>query len=1036
MIASLAWKEYREQRPVWLTIALLATVLAFGVLELVMPIGAVMPGTTKVRSIITICFGLSVAYGLVAGALLFAGERESGTLDFLSMAAGRRSRILITKIMVGAFGVITLSLALAAILGWQRAMWSVSQRDMELGGWGWLRELPFWSLYAFIAGVFGSATAGTVMRAVGLGMFYATAISLLALLAPLLVLRHFPDADVFRPILRIALIVVGAVMLYSGYRLFCGIDINRSCVARQIATTSRWHNALIIGLRPVAWLIWQQGRGLMIGMLIAGACITLPLAAGVSLINGLAPGNRSNAETLDTSALLLGLAAWPAACLVIGGLAGLATLGGEQARQAQRFVGDQRLPIGRIWLVKSLVWFVFALMVSLLISCGTSLPFLYRYPTIEYQPMPLWPWRLNLARWLLWAMCLCYGFAFGQFLVLIFQRPVIAGFIGLVASIISVIWVPSLAAGGVHWHTLLLPPFVLIVGSRAMMAAWVAGPAAISRGRAIWAFSLFLFLSSLALGIGQRVWEIPDVSLTFDPEAYAKSLSTPMGSEAGRTAHAALHEMQARLQLARQRYADYPTALQETQARLAFPHRLAVTGILPIGAGAGFVAQASVVCPSPAAMLAQLSMEEVWRDLQELPVCFRNRADRLLYSVRDTDSEMAQIVGFVCEGNWTQMLDRLRHLPAGALFDPRQGLNPWDVPEFGLAADAARILCHRASLRQEEGDLAGALDDYQTSFALILTMANQASDRAFTYGAGAAYEALRGLKYWAVKASRHPELLARAEAMLRHFEKSLPTAVDVDKASYVGMLSFLSQPELSPKRWPNDPPVARDQSIYLAPWEQERQQRLLRAFYAGRMEAAALPFPEWMALAIEEANAAQANAAHSGHWQLTLGVWIQPRAPSSRPISRDKVTDWLAQSWWGRELGLWTTPLYENQLRCHLRAAELRISLIRYAAKNGRPARVLGDLVPAYIDHIPDDPYDGKTFRYRVSAGEEIPVVSNSVNAKWTVHPGQGVLWSVGPDQVDDGGKFQGPEDLRFPPRNRKTGDVIFIVPSVNEVLR
>jgi len=1024
MIPSLAWKEYREQRPIWLTVALLAAVLILGVLQFVTPIGGALPGTTKVRTIITICFGLSVAYGLVAGALLFAGESESGTLDFLDMAAGRRSKIWATKTIVGACGVMTLSLALAMILGWLRAMWSVSQQDIEVGGWGWLRELPFWSLYAFVAGVLGSATARSVMRAAGLGMFYATACSLLGLLAALLLLLGFPDGDLFRPIFKVTLIIVGVVMLYSGYRLFCGIDLNRSIVARPAAVTARWHDAVIIGLRPVVWLIWQQGRGLMIGMLIAGACITLPVAAGVSLINGLAPGGN------HTSALLLGLEVWPVACLVMGVFAGLATLGGEQARQAQCFVGDQRLPTGRIWLVKSLVWFLFAGMVSLLVSCGTSLPFLYQYPTLEYQPMLLWPWRLNLARWLLWAMSLCYGFAFGQFFVLIFQRPAIAGFIALVASIISVIWVPSLAAGGVRWCALLLPPLMLVVGCKAMMAAWVAGPAAMSRGRAIWALSLLLFLSSLALGIGQRAWEIPDVSLPFDPDAYTNSLSTPMGSEAGRTARAGLQEMQARLELARKRYADYPTALHETQARrLEFTHLLSVTRILPVGAGAGFVAQVSVICPSPAVMVAQLSLEHVWSALQESPSALRNPVNRMLYSFRDTDSEMAQLVDFVCEGDWTQQLQRLEHLPAGALFDPRQVTETWYVPEFGRAVDAVRVLCHRASLRDEEGKLAKALDDYQTSFAVILTMANQASDRAFTYWAGAAYDALRGLKNWSVTASRHPALLARAEATLRHFEKSFPSAVDMDKASYVAMLSFLSQPELSAKQWPNDPPVARDESIYLAPWEQQRQQRLLKAVYAGRIEAAALTFPDWMAL-----YRRGEKAAHPGQQHFTLGAWTEPRVTSSRLASRGKVTEWLEQTWWAPELGSWTTPLYEIQLRCHLRAAELRMALIRYAVKNGRPANVLGDLVPAYIDRIPDDPYDGKPFRYRVSAGEEIPVLSEYVDVKWPVHAGQGVLWSVGPDLVDDGGKAHGPEDLRFLRRNQKTGDLVFIIPSTSEL--
>ena len=117
--------------------------------------------------------------------------------------------------------------------------------------------------------------------------------------------------------------------------------------------------------------------------------------------------------------------------------------------------------------------------------------------------------------------------------------------------------------------------------------------------------------------------------------------------------------------------------------------------------------------------------------------------------------------------------------------------------------------------------------------------------------------------------------------------------------------------------------------------------------------------------------------------------------------------------------------------------------MIKYAVENRRAAATLADLVPKYIAAIPTDPYDGKPFRYRVSAGEYTvtPLASEGIGARSNVNrkilAGQGVLWCVGPDLVDDHGAIEDTDDLnRFVRPKEKTGDIVFIVPSVKELLR
>ena len=119
------------------------------------------------------------------------------------------------------------------------------------------------------------------------------------------------------------------------------------------------------------------------------------------------------------------------------------------------------------------------------------------------------------------------------------------------------------------------------------------------------------------------------------------------------------------------------------------------------------------------------------------------------------------------------------------------------------------------------------------------------------------------------------------------------------------------------------------------------------------------------------------------------------------------------------------------------RAALLKLALRWYQADNGKPAETLNPLVPKYLPSLPIDPFDpdGKPLRYRLSRGEEIEWPPRPETPDWTpppprivvvpspdgsgggmptfaaptrmIPPGQGILWSVGPDKIDDDGHRQ-----------------------------
>jgi hypothetical protein len=105
-----------------------------------------------------------------------------------------------------------------------------------------------------------------------------------------------------------------------------------------------------------------------------------------------------------------------------------------------------------------------------------------------------------------------------------------------------------------------------------------------------------------------------------------------------------------------------------------------------------------------------------------------------------------------------------------------------------------------------------------------------------------------------------------------------------------------------------------------------------------------------------------------------------------------------------------TIPVFPGIfIRYRMRAAELRataivIALRQFERTQGRRATDLNDLVPQYFPSVPLDPFDGHPFRYRVRE-----------DGKW-------IVYSVGPNQLDEGGVETG----KSPKRASDPGDLIF----------
>ena len=165
MIVTLAWKEFREHLGVWITMAFMTIVLGWVMPKLVSQGDQVVESAVALLSI----FGMSVAYGVVCGATMFAGEHEGGTLAFLDIFHGRRGQLWFGKAAIGAVLAIAEGLAVALFLWWigqQPPLWGFGfmiregfqvPGGIKLPNAAWFAMLPLVTLDACAWGLLGSS---------------------------------------------------------------------------------------------------------------------------------------------------------------------------------------------------------------------------------------------------------------------------------------------------------------------------------------------------------------------------------------------------------------------------------------------------------------------------------------------------------------------------------------------------------------------------------------------------------------------------------------------------------------------------------------------------------------------------------------------------------------------------------------------------------------------------------------------------------------------------------------------------------------
>jgi hypothetical protein len=514
MIRVLLWKEYRQQRSIWLTLAVLAILVWVALLGIL--------GTNNSLQAGWLIAGITVAvFGLVSGALLTALEKEEGTSAFLDDLAGRRWRVWTIKLFAGFFFTSLLGLPLFALAAGAHMPHGDGEEPIAL-------LMTLLGFEALIWGFLGGALCPSVLTGAlaGLGLMALSYLLVLPLMAlgPLLGL---PTNDSTQAALLFKAIPDLAALAVARSK-YCRTDWQRN--PRRL---SRAWLRLLIGWQVILWLAYRQGKWILYS------------AIGSTLLVGCLPGP-------------LAVSVWPIWVMALGMACGLAVFCADQ-KSGHGFWAAQRMPLGRIWFTKVAAWgAVLAIlssiawsMTALNISLSTLATSSTKSDVAGLQSKSLavtqwWQGRLfpGLSPAMAGAFLAAYGFCFGLLFGLVVRRPVLALLLtALMTPLVVALWVPSLLIGDVvAWHVFVAPVLALTT-TFFLMRPWTEGRL-LSRGViALLVSASLLMASSMAASFWYRAAAIPSIGEPFDVSTFKASFASRRNLAAGSLLERAESEM-------------------------------------------------------------------------------------------------------------------------------------------------------------------------------------------------------------------------------------------------------------------------------------------------------------------------------------------------------------------------------------------------------------------------------------------------------------------------------------------------------------
>lgn len=508
MIATLVWKEYREQRSTWLIMAVLATAAIVTLAVLVNPVVLGLPPGSPAFVALTI----AAMYGVVCGALMLAGEREGRTGAFLTSVARTKTDLWRTKALTGA----GLSAAQGTVTAF--VLMGVWLRTGEATGFTWSSALGLLVVAAvapmlgFAWGMLFSTVCRTALAAIGLA-----AVPVVSLWAVGLFLCGLTRDGVFACLFMQS--IAAALALHASWWMYARDDAAQSSSGIAVP---RQHDLL--------WSTVRLGRS-MIFVLAA-----LAVAAGCLLP-------------------WYGPPLWPSFTLIVALICGLAVFAPRQMADAEQVYAEDGVRLGWIWAIKVAVWVVVAVIAAVigLVVAGAIVQWRRRWSDtgsrmlawdLAERPMHLlrtimlesddkmrYDYLLNLQSIF---MGPAYAFAVGLVSNLIARKQLVAVLVSLPLTLALLCWwIPSWFAGGLASWQLYGVPVLLLAWSLLFLRMRMDE----SRFRVHRLSGVAACGISVAAWTGANLWyrvsQIPNVGQPFDVPTYLAEQPSATNNRAG-----------------------------------------------------------------------------------------------------------------------------------------------------------------------------------------------------------------------------------------------------------------------------------------------------------------------------------------------------------------------------------------------------------------------------------------------------------------------------------------------------------------------
>jgi ABC-type transport system involved in multi-copper enzyme maturation permease subunit len=957
MIRTLFWKEYREQRVIAVTLALLTILTLLGFFQWKNNEGPSQYQAMNESALeVSVC--LAFLCGLVTGAMLLAGEEEARTQPFLDVLPIWRKRLWLGKVL---FGLVAVAFQIILIAALNTSFELIPDKVPTARA---IAALAGCALYAFAWGLFGSALCRNVFSAIGLALA-GQIIGMVIGIVIVSVLESVLYGGVGRENPNVLIVLAAVVMLplplVGSLAIYAGSDFSRSAkrsvgpiLVKQIAAVRTW--------RVMLWLVWQQGR------------LPLGILAAMCLLTGLV-------------AHMDGLIVWPLVSLVLGLVCGLTAFMGEQSGGSEVFLGTERVPAGRFWIHKVCLWLM---LLVVLAGLFWLIPVVRAFTGEQHPGTNLEANRIWLAIRILGispnlvsmidagtyaGLWLLHGFAIGQIFAMTCRKTVVAGFLSIGACLaVGAIWLPSVLYGGLHFWQILGAPLILLVGSRLAYWPWIG-----NRLISLRPLTGLIVCGLLAAGwigaqLTYRVLEIPSIPQAFDLKAFIASLPTVEKNIAGRALKPAGKDLRPVYQAGSQRFRQ--------QGALPDPGLPAVEGV-PMGVPIMILPGKGGGSGGPKSRGGE--------PRRESPPTFESETTSVLRNgwgdPRKDHLELGEWLNRLFTDSWQKSAEEVRKasvLPPDVLIDPLtppQELDDEIVQNTQNTGWIVNVFVLRGLHLQAGGDYKQALEHFFDALSVTRHMRHCALIRVFTAGLASENTALHAIDLWRhelgkakqVSNSEKLGLLKTALDGLAHHEETLPSVLDCLKAEYLFVRNEVYDPKIMETYYGREKRSAvlhaagEARLLEVLPWEKNRVDRLLDSVFAGWLRALALDLPTLREHMQADQQADQALHRSRNANRYVLGAWMPAEGDSQGQESRERLAALVDRSWLRdilpSSVSHLATVVPDNLSR--LRLLRIRLAVALYKAQAGNEARLesLEMLVEMKVlPTIPINPLTGLAF--------------------------------------------------------------------------